>query len=93
MAGVEQDFGLSSSWRLRPSSPRLIAITANAMARLSKHMAFFACLMILGQASGRAEIGPVGIFVLVVLAVLLHRAERALHRRLPARFPSREARS
>ena len=68
----------------------LIPISANMMAKLSKHLAFLACLMILAQASGRAEIGQFGIFIFVVLATLAHSAERALRRRLPERFPVRE---
>jgi len=69
---------------------RFIPISATLMAKLSKHLAFLACLMILARASGRAEIGQFAIFILVAFAALAQGAERTLRRRLRIRFPSRE---
>jgi hypothetical protein len=70
--------------------PQTTPISASIMAKVSKHLALLTCMMILAQASGRADIGPLGIFILVVLAVLAHAAERTLRRRPLIRVPSPE---
>ena len=49
--------------------------------KLAKHLALLACLLILGRASGRAEMGQVWIFALAVIAALLHLGGRALRLR------------
>ena len=51
--------------------------------KLAKHLALLACLMIVSQVGGRPVVGQLGIFVTVVLAALLHSADRAVRRRLP----------
>ena len=48
------------------------------LAKLAKHLALLACLAIVGQASGRAAIGALAIFSLVVIAAVLHSIGRAL---------------
>jgi len=90
--GVVREIIMGSPVTLTPRTSkrgvtRLIPISANVMAKLSKHLAFLACLLILGHASGRAEIGQLGIFLVVVFAALAHGAERSLRRR-EGRFPS-----
>ena len=86
--GVVREIMMGSPMTSKPTL-HSIAIFTNIMAKLSKHLAFLACLMILAQAAGRAEIGQFGIFILVVLAALAHSAERTLRRRWPVRFPAR----
>ena len=49
--------------------------------KLAKHVALLACLLILGRASGRAEIGQIWIFSLALIAALLHLGGRALRLR------------
>ena len=50
--------------------------------KLAKHLALLACLMIVSQVAGRAMVGQLGIFVTVVLAALLHSADRTVRGRL-----------
>ena len=51
--------------------------------KLAKHLALAACLMIVSQAAGRPVVGQLGIFLIVVLAALLHSAGHKVRRRLP----------
>jgi hypothetical protein len=51
--------------------------------KLAKHLALLACLMIVSQVSGGPVVGQLGIFVIVVLAALLHSAGRTVRHRLP----------
>ena len=46
--------------------------SAAVLAKLAKHLALLACLAIVGQASGRAAIGVLAIFSLVLIAAVLH---------------------
>jgi hypothetical protein len=43
--------------------------------------------MIVSQAAGRPMVGQLGIFVIVVLAAVLHSAGRTVRRRLPPFAP------
>ena len=63
---------------------RITAAMAVFLSKAAKHLALLACLVILGKAGGRLEIGPSIIFFLTVLASVAHLAGRALSPRLPA---------
>jgi hypothetical protein len=66
------------------SSPRLSPSPfAAILTKLAKHLALIACLMIVGQASGRLNLGEVTIFLIVAASVALHSFARAIDRRLP----------
>jgi hypothetical protein len=56
---------------------------AAILTKLAKHLALIACLMIVGEASGRLNLGEVAIFLIVVAAVALHSFAKAIERRLP----------
>ena len=57
------------------------------LAKLAKHLALLACLMIVSQAAGRPVLGQLGIFFTVVLAALVHSAGRTVQCRPAARVP------
>lgn len=60
---------------------------STSLTRIAKHLALLACLMIIGAATGRPVLGQVGIFIMVVLAALIHSAGRAVQSRFPGRTP------
>ncbi len=62
----------------RHDHPRPAALISALLAKVSKHMALLGCLMILGKASGRLEIGEVSIFVLIASASVMHLCGRLL---------------
>jgi len=66
----------------RVRRPSLI-VAAAFLTKLAKHLALLACLMTVGQATGRTAIGPLVIFLLVILATSLYSIGRALRRRFP----------
>jgi hypothetical protein len=66
------------------SRPGLLLLPAAILSKLAKHLALIACLLIVEEASGRAAIGAVGIFFLVLAAVILHRSGDKLQRRQAA---------
>jgi hypothetical protein len=61
---------------------RLLSPVAGNLAKLAKHLAVIACLMIVGAPSGRSYVGEVGIFLIVVLAAALNCSAGAVRRRL-----------
>ncbi len=56
-------------------------ITSAFLIRLSKHGALLACLLLLGRASNRYEVGQAWILGLTIASALLHLAGRALRLR------------
>ena len=50
--------------------------------KLAKHLAFIACLMIIGRPIGRLAVSQLGIFLMVLSAALLHAIGCVLQRRL-----------
>ena len=65
--------------------PRVAAFTSVFLCKAAKHLALFACLMIVGKATGRFTIGEPGIFLLTLFATMAHLFGRALSPRLPER--------
>jgi hypothetical protein len=61
-------------------------LLAGILAKLAKHLALIACLLIVGEASGRSAIGEVGIFLVVLAAGALHSAGQLLQRRQSVRL-------
>jgi hypothetical protein len=59
-------------------------VIAAFLIKLSKHMALLACFLIVGTATGRATTSQLGIFFLIVTAVVIYSVGRSLERRLPA---------
>lgn len=51
--------------------------------KVSKHLALLVCLLILGQATGRYQVGQIVIFGLTLASALLHSLGRLLQDRLP----------
>ena len=69
---------------IAPGSPRLsLSLISGILTKLAKHLALIACLMIVGEASGRSSLGEVIIFLIVLASVAVHSFARALQRRLP----------
>ena len=60
---------------------------STSLTRIAKHLALLACFMIIGTATGRPVLGQVGIFIVVVLAALIHSAGCAVQSRFPVRIP------
>jgi hypothetical protein len=69
----------------RASAPVIAAF----FIKLAKHLAFIACLMIIGGSTGRLAESQAVIFLTVLAAALLHSIGRVLQRRPPppARLP------
>jgi hypothetical protein len=57
------------------------------LAKLAKHLALIACLMIAGAASGRVAAGEMAILITVVAAAILHSIGLVLDRRLSPGAP------
>ena len=58
---------------------RRISLSSALLSKLAKHVAVLVCLAIVGNATHRFVIGQMSIFLLAVLAALLHSAGRTLH--------------
>jgi hypothetical protein len=70
------------------SHPRAFkSFGSTSLTRIAKHLALLACLMIIGAATGRPVLGQVGIFIVVVLAALIHSAGWAVQSRFSSRTP------
>jgi hypothetical protein len=54
------------------------AVTSAMFLKLSKHLAFLVCLLIVGRASGRYAVNPVTIFSFAVAATLAQMTGRGL---------------
>ncbi|HYA28801.1 MAG TPA: hypothetical protein VEI95_08285 [Acidobacteriota bacterium] len=65
-----------------PYRPALICVIAPFLVKLAKHLALFACLAILGQASGRVPVSQLTLFFLVAGAALAHAIGNTLQLRL-----------
>ena len=65
-----------------PASPRWRACAlAPILAKLAKHLALLATVLIIGGANGKSAAAQIGILVIVALAALLHSLARTLQRR------------
>ena len=65
-----------------PGSPRWPACAiAPILAKLAKHLALLASVLIIGEANGRSSAAQIGILIVVALAALLHSLARTLQRR------------
>jgi hypothetical protein len=65
-------------------SPSRIA-TGLFLTRLGKHLVVLACLLIVGQASGRFDIGQLAIFILIVASAASHSSGKAFLNLAPPR--------
>jgi len=65
-----------------PASPRWRACAvAPILAKLAKHLALLASVLIIGGSNGRSSAAQIGILIVVALAALLHSLARNLQRR------------
>lgn len=68
-----------------PSPPRWGACAvAPILAKLAKHLALLATVLIIGGAAGKSFSAQIAVFIVVVAATLLHSIARTLQRRPPA---------
>lgn len=68
-----------------PSPPRWRACAvAPILAKLAKHLALLATVLIIGGANGKSSAAQIGIPIVVALAALLHSIAQTLQRRPPA---------
>ena len=68
-----------------PSPPRWRACAvAPILAKLAKHLALLATVLIIGGANGKSFAAQIAVFIVVVAATLLHSIARTLQRRPPA---------
>ena len=68
----------------KPSPPRWRACAvAPILAKLAKHLALLASVLIIGGALGKSFSAQIAVFIVVVAATLLHSIARTLQRRPP----------
>ena len=68
-----------------PGSPHWSACAvAPILAKLAKHLALLASVLIIGGALGKSFSAQISVFIVVVAATLLHSIARTLQRRPPA---------
>jgi hypothetical protein len=80
--------GFSAVRNFSPIHPRVFrGFCSTSLTKIAKHLALLACFMIIGDATGRPVLGQLGIFILVVLAALIHSAGGAVQSRSPLRIP------
>jgi hypothetical protein len=60
---------------------------APILAKLAKHLALLASVLIIGGALGKSFSAQIAVFIVVVAATLLHSIARTLQRRPPAANP------
>ena len=73
----------------RPVHPPVFrGFWSTSLTKIAKHLGLLACFMIIGDSTGRPVLGQLGIFILVVLAALIHSAGRAVRSRFPVDIPS-----
>ncbi len=71
-----------------PGSPRWLArAIVPILAKLAKHLALLASVLIIGGANGRSSAAQIGILIVVALAALLHSLARTLQRRATVSSP------
>jgi hypothetical protein len=61
-----------------PSVRASTFVIAGFFLKFAKHLALLACLLIVGGATGRTNIGPVGVFFLILGAAAIYSAGRTL---------------
>jgi len=67
-----------------PASPRWRACAvAPILAKLAKHLALLASVLIIGGTLGKSFSAQIAVFIVVVAATLLHSIARTLQRRPP----------
>jgi hypothetical protein len=80
--------GFSAVRNFSPVHPRVFrGFCSTSLTKIAKHLALLACFMTIGDATGRPVLGQLGIFILVVLAALIHSAGCAVQSRFPVRIP------
>ena len=68
--------------------PRVLrAFCSTSLTKIAKHLALLACFMIVGDATGRPVLGQLGVFILVVLAAVIHSVGCAVQSRFSVRIP------
>jgi hypothetical protein len=81
--------GFSAVRNFSPVHPRVFrGFCSTSLTKIAKHLALLACFMVIGAATGRPVLGQVWIFIMVVLAALIHAAGCAGQSRFPGRIPS-----
>ncbi len=83
------EFGMNGFVDFRHDHPRRAAIISALLAKISKHLALLACLMIVGKASGRFASGEFTVFLVIALASAAHLCGRALAPRSSRLFAGR----
>jgi len=69
----------------KPGSPRWPArAIVPILAKLAKHLALLASVLIIGGALGKSVSGQIAVFIVIVAATLVHSIARTLQRRPPA---------
>jgi hypothetical protein len=81
MSDNPYEAGAVSSVRSYYSRLSGVCLSSALLSKLAKHLVVIACLIIIGGASRQSLIGQLGIFLLIVLAALIHSAGRAVQRR------------
>ena len=66
------------------SPPWRACAVAPILAKLAKHLALLASVLIIGGALGKSFSAQIAVFIVVVAATLLHSIARTLQRRPPA---------
>ena len=75
----------ASTGGLNPGSPRWPArAIVPILAKLAKHLALLASVLIIGGALGKSFSGQIAVFIVIVAATLVHSIARTLQRRPPA---------
>lgn len=60
-----------------------LCVLAPFLVKLAKHMALIACFMIVGNATGRATVGQLGLFFLIATAAVVYSIGRGLEPQPP----------
>ena len=83
--GLHKRSKRASTGGLNPGSPRWPACAiAPILAKLAKHLALLATVLIIGGALGKSVSGQIAVFIVIVAATLVHSIARTLQRRPPA---------
>jgi len=83
--GLHKRSKRASTGGLNPGSPRWPArAIVPILAKLAKHLALLASVLIIGGALGKSFSGQIAVFIVIVAATLVHSIARTLQRRPPA---------